>query len=316
MNFYCPNCLLNDLESELSSDNEEKLLCQLCSSHYPIINEIPRLTGLSNYSDSFGYQWNIFGKTQLDSYTKKTISEDRVKKAMGLGNLQDIKGNLLEAGSGAGRFTEVLVKTSANIISFDFSNAVEANYINNSEAKNLKIFQGDIYSIPFKNKSFEHVFCLGVIQHTPNSEKAFKSLASKVKKGGYLYIDHYALKWHHIFQWKYLLRPLTKRIPKRILLRMISFLVPFFIPIAKLLKSLFGRYAIRILPVVEYSHLDLDPEINKQWAILDTFDMYSPEHDHPKSIKTIQKWFDEINFVNVEVFYGDNGIVARGRRPL
>lgn len=316
MNFYCPNCLSLHQRSKLSNLKEDSWLCDLCNSIYPIINEIPRLTELSNYSDSFGYQWNIFEKTQLDSYTKTTISEDRVKIATGWKNLKEVTGNLLEAGSGAGRFTEILVKTSANIFSFDFSNAVEANYRNNNLAKNLRIFQGDIYSIPFKNQSFDHVFCLGVIQHTPNSEKAFRSLASKVKPGGYLYIDHYALKWHHIFQWKYLFRPITKRMPQKMLFNTISFLVPILIPPIKMLKFFFGRYANRLLPIVEFSHLNLDSEINKQWAILDTFDMYSPEHDHPKSIKTINRWFREIGFDNIEVFYGDNGIVARGRRPL
>lgn len=316
MNFHCPKCLSNHQRSQLSNIKEDNLECKICSSDYPIINEIPRLTELSNYSDSFGYQWNIFEKTQLDSYTKTTISEDRVKTAMACGDLKDIKGDLLEAGSGAGRFTEVLVKTSANIYSFDFSNAVEANFRNNNAAENLRIFQGDIYNIPFKNQSFDHVFCLGVIQHTPDSAKAFKSLASKVKPGGYLYIDHYALKWHHRFQWKYFLRPFTKRMPKRILFKIISFLVPILIPIVKFLKFLFGNSGKRILPIVEYSHLGLDDEINKQWAILDTFDMYSPEHDHPKSMKTIQRWFHDIDFDNIEIFYGDNGIVARGRRSL
>ena len=67
---------------------------------------------------------------------------------------------------------------------------------------------------------------------------------------------------------------------------------------------------------MEFSYLGLDKSMNEEWAILDTFDIYSPEHDHPQTITTIKKWFHEISFDNVSVFYGDNGIVAQGRKPL
>jgi hypothetical protein len=66
---------------------------------------------------------------------------------------------------------------------------------------------------------------------------------------------------------------------------------------------------------VEYSHLIKDYQLNKQWAILDTFDMYSPAHDHPCSIQTLKSWFMEEGFVNIHVAYGPNGIIGRGIRP-
>lgn len=316
--FSCPKCLNNDLRSSLEkSGKTDSLECTSCGTNYPIINEIPRLTDLTNYAESFGYQWNIFRKSQLDSYINKPISEVRIKDATGWSDLGAVEGNLLEAGSGAGRFTEILSKTNANIFSFDFSNAVEANYKNNGHFPRVRIFQGDIYNIPFEDQTFDHVFCLGVIQHTPNSEEAFKKLSKKVKPGGYLYIDHYALKWHHILQWKYLLRPLTKRMNQEKLFGIISFLAPIFIPLIKILKAILGKkVGSRILPIQEFSHLGLEKDINLQWAILDTFDMLSPEHDHPRTIETIKEWFDEIDFEEVNVFYGDNGIVGRAKRPL
>ena len=42
----------------------------------PINNYIPRFCK-DDYCDSFGMQWNIFSKTQLDSHSKTTISRDR-----------------------------------------------------------------------------------------------------------------------------------------------------------------------------------------------------------------------------------------------
>ena len=42
---------------------------------FPIKNNIPRFVPESNYSNSFGFQWNKFRRTQLDSYSKINVSE-------------------------------------------------------------------------------------------------------------------------------------------------------------------------------------------------------------------------------------------------
>ena len=65
-------------------------------------------------------------------------------------------------------------------------------------------------------------------------------------------------------------------------------MVPLFISSAKLLRKLFGRAGARLVPIVEFSHLGLSHQLNKEWAILDTFDMYSPAHDHPQSMKKVK----------------------------
>jgi len=38
---------------------------------------------------------------------------------------------------------------------------------------------------------------------------------------------------------------------------------------------------------------DLSKRELKEWVILDTFDMFSPEHDHPQRIVTVRRWFEE-----------------------
>ncbi len=284
------------------------------SSKFLIKENIPRFVPETNYSDSFGFQWNKFRKTQLDSYSKINISEARLNKATKFDN-KEFDGDLvLEAGSGAGRFTEILVKKNIKVFSFDYSSAVDANYLNNGSANNLRLFQGDIFNIPFQNCSFDHVICLGVLQHTPNPKLAFESLKSKVKRGGRIYIDCYALKWHHYFQWKYLFRPITRKLNPVVLFKSISLITPFFIPLVKIAKKIFGQAGSRLFPIVEFSHLGLSKDLNRDWAILDTFDMYSPQHDHPQSIKQVASWFDEEEFEDIEVFYGDNGVVARAKK--
>ncbi len=310
--FLCTTCCSSNFSV---AQDEKELICDSCPQRFPILEDIPRITEIDNYSESFGYQWNIHRKTQLDSYTGLPISTKRLYAVTHWNETTDLSGQtILEAGSGAGRFTEVLVKTKADLYSFDYSRAVDANAKNNGSAENLTLFQGNIFNMPFADKIFDHVFCLGVIQHTPDPEKAFFSLASKVKEGGYLYIDIYTQSWYHYLHWKYILRPLTMRMDREKLYRLISRVAPKLIPAAKFLRKCLGRAGARLVPIVEFSHLGLTKEINEQWAILDTLDMYSPAHDHPKTKKTVEAWFKQAGFKEVDVFYGDNGVVGRGKK--
>ena len=49
------------------------------NKEYKIKDGIPRFVESENFTSSFGLQWNQFQKTQLDSYTNTTMSEDRVR---------------------------------------------------------------------------------------------------------------------------------------------------------------------------------------------------------------------------------------------
>jgi hypothetical protein len=155
-----------------------------------------------------------------------------------------------------------------------------------------------------------------VLQHTPDPQAAFGSLASHVAPGGELVVDLYAKRLTALFSWKYLLRPITRRMDKEMLHRMVERGVDLLLPLAVWLRRLAGGAGVRLLPIAEYSNLGLSPELNRQWAILDTFDMYSPVHDHPQTARTLRRWFEEAGFVDVQVERGSNGIVGRGRRPV
>jgi hypothetical protein len=127
-------------------------------------------------------------------------------------------------------------------------------------------------------------------------------------------IDVYAKNWSALLQWKYILRPVAKRLGNDRLYSIVSSAVPVFLPLAVSLRRLAGRAGARLLPIVEYSYLGLPKELNREWAILDTFDMYSPVHDHPQSIDTVERWFIEAGFTDINVMFGPNGVVGRGRR--
>lgn len=297
-----------DVENELLRG---RLVCGQCAEVFAIHNGIPRFVPDSGYTGSFGFQWNLHRQAQLDSYSGLAISKSRLF-SVSEWNEHLVGQSVLECGSGAGRFTEVLLQAGARVYSFDYSEAVDANFKNNGAHPNLTLFQASIYDIPLHQASFDKVICLGVIQHTPDPELSFKCLANMVRPGGELVIDVYANTLVARLQWYYFLRPITRRMDKAKLYEIISKWTPRLIPAARFLRAIAGRAGARLIPIVEFSYLGLSPELNREWAILDTFDQYSPAHDHPQSEATVQRWFESAGFTGIKVRRGPNGVVGKG----
>lgn len=198
----------SDLTCLIDPENGERLFSGVGSLKsesrrcYPIIRGIPRFVEAENYSEDFGTQWNMFSKTQLDSFTGFDNSEARLARCL-QGNLASLRNTkVLEAGSGAGRFTEILLKYGAVVHSFDYSNAVEANAKNNGHHERLVLAQADIRKMPFPKADYDYVVCLGVLQHTPNPEESIRYLWKMVRPGGTLVVDHYLWNWRNILPYR------------------------------------------------------------------------------------------------------------------
>jgi ubiquinone/menaquinone biosynthesis C-methylase UbiE len=223
---------------------------------------------------------------------------------------------ILEAGSGSGRFTVQAASTGAMVVSFDYSNAVEANYRNNGHFDNVLIVQASIFEMPFRDNSFSRVFCIGVIQHTPDPWKAFQCLTKVLRSGGNIVIDAYRIRpWYEmIFLTKYWVRPITKKMPNDMLYRFCEKWVNFWWGITGIFVNLTGRRMLSwFLLIADYRGvLPLPDELQREWSILDTFDMLSPAYDYPQTLASVRGWFEEEGYREVDVQYGYNGIEGRG----
>jgi SAM-dependent methyltransferase len=287
---------------------------------FPIIYNIPRFVPIENYSSSFGFQWNIFNKTQVDFYNNSNISHKRFYESTKWEKEQLNGKKILEVGSGSGRFTEVILETGAEVFSLDYSTAVEANAKNNSENSNLYLCQASVYELPFEKNYFDYVCCLGVIQHTPDVELAFAKMLECLKPGGEIVIDVYADTLKTKFYSKYWFRPFTKKMPKTKLLSIISWYVPKWMPISNILLKtpLIGKFLAQIIPICNYSLLH--PSLNKKqlidWAILDTFDMLSPDYDNPQKKSTLENWVLKYHLDKIFLGRGDNGFVLIAKKKL
>lgn len=296
---------------------EGTLRCSTCVKEYPVTNAIPRFVPAANYAANFGFQWNRFRATQLDSHTGLKVSRDRFLHSTGIAESSLAGKVVLDVGCGAGRFSEVALSLGARVVALDYSTAVDACRANLGADPALSLTQGDIYHLPFAPEAFDLVYCLGVLQHTPDVEGAFAALPRFVKPAGRLAVDVYPWLITNLFWSKYWLRPITRRLPQQLLFKWVQALAPRLLPLSNWLGRIPGlRGRLRYLvPVVNYRGVfPLTDRQIEEWAVLDTFDMLAPAHDHPQTAKTLRDWFNRAGLE--DVYIGRPGhLVGYGRKP-
>lgn len=286
---------------------------------YPIREFIPRFVPESNYADNFGIQWNKFRQTQLDSFTGLAISADRFWKATAW-RPDEIAGQwVLDVGCGAGRFAEVALEAGAKVIALDYSSAVDACYANLKHHANLHVVQGDIYSLPFIRDFFPFVYSLGVLQHTPDVSAAFLALPPMVaREGGRLGVDFYERSWKSWLWPKYWLRPITKRLPQQTVFKVLERWVPSLLSISMAIGRvpIVGSSVKQLVPVANYQDIPYPLTLRqlREFALLDTFDMFAPKYDNPQTSETVKRLFQMAGLKDIEVLRAGH-LVGRGRKP-
>lgn len=282
---------------------------------------IARFVASGKYADSFGSQWRRFPRTQLDSYTGLPLSRYRLQRCMGDCLFESLAGkHVLEAGCGAGRFTEILLDARANVTSVDLSSAVEANTANFPPGDRHRIIQADILDLPFAPGQFDVVLCLGVIQHTPSTEVTIQRLYDQVKPGGWLVIDHYTRKIGLWTSPEPLYRAFLKRQPEARRWEMIEKLVDIFLPVHRRLRSFYPLWFLlcRVSPLTTYyrSLPDLPEPLQREFAVLDTHDALTDWYKHLRSKEEIAKALEELGAEEIAWWTGGNGVEGRCRKPM
>jgi ubiquinone/menaquinone biosynthesis C-methylase UbiE/uncharacterized protein YbaR (Trm112 family) len=304
----CPKCLaaLTVRVDERGSEAEittGALTCSDCQAEYQITGGIPRFVPQDNYANSFGYQWNRFRKEQIDSNNGTQLSTQRFFSETGW-TKEWLKSKwILDAGCGAGRFLDVASNSAAEVVGLDISNAVDAAKANLAGRHNVHLVQASIYELPFRSDVFEGCYCIGVVQHTPDPQLAMKTLPRVLRPGGRIAITAYERKpWTKLYA-KYWLRPLTKRLNKQKLLAGIEGAMPVFFPLTNVLfrLPLAGRLFMFAIPVANYVHeRSLTTRQRYDWAILDTFDMLSPQYDQPRTQQEVEEALSAAGVVEVK----------------
>ncbi len=270
-------------------------------SKWPIVREIPRFVSTDHYVGSFSFEWTTHNRTQLDSVTGSTSSEEMFRTKTGL-DPEQVKGKLvLDAGVGAGRFCDILSRWGANVVGIDLSYAVESASENFKDLENVRIAQCDIGKLPFAPETFDYIVSIGVLHHTPNTRHYLESLLPFLKTGGEM------CAWVYPAQGDYIKRaawiPFTSRIPAAAYYGWCRTFVPFAL---RHLDNPAIQFISRAFP---FSNQGLGVEND----VLDTFDGYSPRYHGIHNPPEVASWFREQGFEEVRVLPWDTAV--RARRP-
>ncbi|MFH1784732.1 MAG: methyltransferase domain-containing protein [bacterium] len=293
----CPKCK-EDLaihKSEIVSDKIRNgdLQCPVCQIKYPIKNFIPRFVKTDKYVKSFSFEWQIHHKTQLDSTRSVSESEDTFIEKTGL-KLEKLKGKLiLDVGCGVGRYIEPVARCAQEVVGIDLSYAVDSAQENLKYFDNVHIIQADIFNLPFKKETFDFIYSIGVLHHTPDTKKAFLNLIPFLKKGGSIAIWLYSneTRYERVSnKFTDFYRFFTRRLPKRLLWYLCHLAIPLYT--LKNIKKLRTVLDL-VLPMSNHP----DPE----WRVLDTFDWYSPMFQHKHTYREVVAWFEEAGLRDIEL---------------
>lgn len=301
----CPDCRgsleLEDVRRNGQEIERGQLNCERCSVAYPVRRGVPRFVATDAYTRTFSYQWNAHRTTQVDSLAGHTESSKAFRQKTGFAP-DELRGKLvLDAGCGTGRYMEIAAQMGAEVIGVDLSYAVDAAYANMGSRKGIHIVQVDLRKMPFRPASFDAIYSLGVLHHTPDTREAFLSLPPMLKPGGTLAI------WVYVSAGDYSrnldrVRSVTVHLPSLFLYGLCWIAVPVLHSMARL----------PVLRRVSAKVPTSDQRRGLTWDVLDTFDLWSPRYQWKHTEPEVRGWFETAKLRDVSVL--DFPVSMRGRR--
>jgi SAM-dependent methyltransferase len=280
--------------------------CAACGRKFPSVGGVLRFVHDGSYADSFGYQWRKFSTTQL----LPDFAELNFQRKTGL-KLEELNGKLvLDVGCGMGRFADVATRWGARVIGIDLSAAAEVA-AHNLQGREFLAMQADVMALPFALEAFDCIYSIGVLHHTPDCEKALKSLPQYLKPGGTLAVWLYS-GYNNWYRFSDLYRKITTRLPVRVLHSFFRVAVPCLywtdcgLRVIPFVGKPFAGLIRHLFPV----SLTRNPEVR----VLDTLDWYSPKFQSKHTYEQVSRWFESCGFENLTV--ADVSIGLKGRKSL
>lgn len=301
----CPEChgpLTLAVDAREDQEIERgRLRCGPCARDYPILRGVPRFVDTDKYVGSFSFQWNVHRTTQVDSLSGHAESGKTFLMKTGLTG-SELKGKLaLDVGCGTGRFMEIAAELGAEVIGLDLSFAVDAAYTNMGRRPGIHIVQADVFKPPFRPATFDAIYSIGVLHHTPSTREAFLSLPPLLKPAGVIAIWVYV--WSGLYSQRLdRVRSLTVGLPERLLYGLCWIVVPLLHAFAWI--PILGRLTNYI------------PASNQKrglaWDVMDTFDVYSPRYQWKHTEPEVAGWFKEANLKEIKIL--NFPVSVRGRQ--
>jgi SAM-dependent methyltransferase len=272
---------------------------------YPIINCIPRFLDQEGYTESFGYEWERWSRVQFDSENigrpMSGHTENMFNAVTGF-SADFLSGKtIVEFGCGPGRFIDVVRRRGGIAVGIDMSAAVESARRNFAGDTNVLIVQGDILNPPFRDRSFDAGYSIGVFHHTPNPGGALKELVRVVKDHGAVACCVYPKMGLYNSRAVARFRTAHKKLKK---LFGNSLATAYSYLSAYVLHPIFvrARKHPRGDRLIDYLEEDFLVNVyipDAKWRVLDVFDAITPEFASTHTAQEVESWFANSNCRNV-----------------
>jgi SAM-dependent methyltransferase len=195
------------------------------------------------------------------------------------------------------------------VLGLDINPAIHEVYKASLDLPNLHVVHASVFALPL-GSTVDRLWCNGVIHHTGETRRAFRSLAGAVRPGGLLFVWVYQRKLSPLVLVRDLLRPLGLHSwSHRTVYRLCRALSLPTVAAVRLLNML-GR-----IPAVRRSthgriltrerHFD---ELTLTW-----FDVLSPRHRDTYTKAGFEAWFRDAGYTDLRHYWWPVGVTGRRR---
>ena len=268
---------------------------------------------------TYSLQWNRFRIIRPD--------EDRAtfrnRSGLGPDNLKETA--VLDAGCGMGRYLRVAAEGEPRLlVGLDLSQAVLAARDLTQGMPGVCLARGDLLAPPCREGAFDHIYSLGVLDHTPDPKAAFLALARLLKPGGRIVIWVYPKEKPTLERIIGIHRAISTRLPLGLLVALCQITAPIGALKRRLMASrnrVVAKLGVALNVLTIGVSMHPDPEVR----VCDTLDWYAPKYLSRHTREEVTGWFQEAGLVDVvdvsvgQTFFHEgqgNGVNLAGRRAL
>jgi 2-polyprenyl-3-methyl-5-hydroxy-6-metoxy-1,4-benzoquinol methylase len=300
----CPSCRTGELEQE-----GDQLVCRSCERRFPIIGGIPRLidsltADVEQVQHVFDFEHRRFEDSWYTRFEPRLV--DQFLGECGLPRDFFRGKRALDAGCGSGRWSYALAELGAEVVGCDLTAGGLESARANLPQDNVRLYQADLFRLPFAPESFDFVMSWGVLHHTPDTRAAFGQLVPLVRPGGILFVMVYKRAAPMQLFFTNVLRSVLRRLPDEKRYAACRYLV---------IQSPAAYRALA--PFLMVSRYDPEkPELDRKTLQFGLFDAYSPRYNHVHTVDEVQGWFDDAGFTDITAIEASSQAVrVRGIRP-
>ncbi|GAC1345638.1 MAG: class I SAM-dependent methyltransferase [Isosphaeraceae bacterium] len=265
----------------------------------------------------YSYQWDRFRVIRPD--------EDRVTFLNRTGwNESDLADKLVfDAGGGMGRYSRIAGEMGARVIGLDLSWSVSAALEMTVEKSSVAFLRGDLLRTPFADGTFDAIYSIGVIDHTPDPKRAFLELARLLKPGGRISIWVYRKERPILEAVMNAQRAVSTRVPHSLLVFMSRLTAPLG-GLKRRLSLHQNRRIARLGVALNVLTIGVSMHPDPESRVCDTLDWYAPKYASRHTAEEVSAWFVEAGLIDVQdlnrpiSFHHQgqgNGVNLTGRKP-